>query len=536
MQYLDLILNLSLLISISIVSGFINVRFAKYATARKVLQGVLFGGAAVLGMLRPMNLGEGLIFDGRSVMISLGALYFGPITAVIAAIMPATLRIAIGGDGLLMGVLVILMSAGVGLLYGKKWRSHGVIPSIRDLYLFGLVVHVLMVLLMIFLPAGRIVPTMLNLGPAIVILYPLATILAGRILSNELTLRRRLEELQTNERKYRDSLEFIPIPVGIANASGSILYLNNLFTQTYGYTLDDIPTIDQWSHQAYPDPGYREQMARIWEEDIVNAHGSGGSTPPRVYQVTCRDGSVRHVHLSMRKLDDLFLTVFQDLTAHELLESTLRRQLQELSAARDATINSMAILSEYRDSDTGAHIQRTKLYVKAMIDRIGEKKGYTSDIRDLIWHSAPLHDIGKVAIPDSILLKPGRLTPEEEKVMQKHVVFGSEAIRRTQENIPDNSFLDFACEIAEFHHEWWDGSGYPHGISGETIPLCARIMAIADVYDACISKRPYKEPIPHDEVVKIINAARGTHFDPELVDIFNEMHKEFDRIAQIHAE
>jgi putative two-component system response regulator len=209
----------------------------------------------------------------------------------------------------------------------------------------------------------------------------------------------------------------------------------------------------------------------------------------------------------------------------------LKKNEAQLRTTQEATISSMAILSEFRDTDTGSHIQRTKLYVKLMLEKIGSGIPYPSEMVELIWHSAPLHDIGKIAIPDSILLKTARLTPEEFEIMKKHALYGSDAIRRTQEILEENSFLNFAAEIAEFHHEKWDGSGYPHGISGLAIPLSARIMAIADVYDACISERPYKTPIPHEKVVQIIQEGGGTHFDPELVRIFVENHEEFNLIG-----
>lgn len=531
MFYLDLVLNLTLLVSLSVVSGFIQDRFGAKAPFPRVLQGLLFAGAAVIGMLKPINLGSGLIFDGRSVMISLASLYFGPLSAVIATLPPLALRLYLGGDGVLMGVSVILMSCAAGLIYGKKGRSQSRIPDSQYLYVYGLIVHGFMVLLMFLLPRERIFPTLRSLGPAILVLYPLATVLAGKILSDALNNQRRIQELKENEKKYRDSLDFIPVPVGIADSSGRIRYFNRRFTETFGYRQEDLPSMEAWKQRVYPDLEYRREAEALWVSDLTAAVRGNGSTPNRVYRFTRFDGESRHVDIAMRVLGELYLTVFQDLTERESLENTLRNQLRDLSAMRDATINSMAILSEYRDTDTGSHIQRTKFYVKAMVERIGERLGYSSEARDLIWRSAPLHDIGKVAIPDSILLKPGRLTPEEEVIMRRHVLFGSDAIKRTREYAPEDPFLDVACEIAEFHHERWDGSGYPHGLSGPSIPLSARIMAVADVYDACISERPYKAPIPHDEVIRIIENGRGSHFDPELVDIFQDIHGEFKEIA-----
>jgi len=257
-------------------------------------------------------------------------------------------------------------------------------------------------------------------------------------------------------------------------------------------------------------------------------------------QLESLNAELNRMILQLEASNDDLIETNQELTAtDENLWHTmevLKKSESQLRTTQEATISSMAILSEFRDTDTGAHIQRTKLYVKLMLEKLGKAVAYSAEMKELIWHSAPLHDIGKVAIPDSILLKPGRLTPEEFEVMKKHAQYGSVAIKRTQEIMAENSFLNFAGEIAEFHHEKWDGSGYPHGLSGAAIPLSARIMAIADVYDACISERPYKDPIPHVEVVKIIAEGSGTHFDPDLVRLFVDNNEEFDRIGNRYKD
>lgn len=538
MKYFDLVLNLTLLISLTIVSDFIESRFVRMAVINKILQGFLFGAAAVIGMLKPFDLGGGLIFDGRSVMISLASLFYGPLTAAVAVVMTAALRISMGGNGMIMGISVILSSAGIGLLFRRLRKNAPLIavPTGWELYLFGIIVHAVMVLLMFTLPRERIFDTMLRLGPPVLALYPFATVLAGKILSDQVTGRLRMEALRESENRFREALEFLPTPISIASSSGTVTYMNRLFSQTFGYTLDDIHTIAEWTQKAYPDPENRARAEVVWASDVSAAVETGGNTPPRIYSVTCADGTVRQASISMKVQENRFLTVFQDMTERLSLETALRSKLDELVAAREATISSMAILSEYRDTDTGAHIQRTKLYVKLMLEKMGDNLPYPREDKELVWHSAPLHDIGKIAIPDSILLKHGPLTVEEFEIMKKHVVLGSSAIRRTQENFPGHSFLSFASEIAEFHHEKWDGTGYVHGLSGKNIPLAARIMAIADVYDACISERPYKKPLPHEEVVRIIQSGSGTHFDPDLVELFIEHNEDFHRIALEYSD
>lgn len=174
------------------------------------------------------------------------------------------------------------------------------------------------------------------------------------------------------------------------------------------------------------------------------------------------------------------------------LEAQVQSRTEELAHAQEATIASMAIMAEYRDPETGGHIQRTKSYVKVLAAALAPQlpEIISPEFIASLYQAAPLHDIGKVAISDAILLKPGRLTAEEFTAMEKHTLFGSEAIRRTETVYGRNELLHVAAEIAEFHHEKWDGSGYPHGRSGRAIPLAARLMTVADVYDALISKRP----------------------------------------------
>ncbi len=221
----------------------------------------------------------------------------------------------------------------------------------------------------------------------------------------------------------------------------------------------------------------------------------------------------------------------------DYLEQQVALRTEELVHAQEATIASMAIMAEYRDPETGGHIQRTKSYVRILAQALCQKDEYpiSEHQQKILYQAAPLHDIGKVAIPDAILLKPARLTAAEFKVMEQHTLFGSEAIRRTATLYGENELLKIAAEIAEFHHEKWDGSGYPYGRKGRTIPLSARLMAIADVYDALTSNRPYKEAFSHEKAVKTILEGDGytkpEHFDPQVLRCFADIHQQFTQIA-----
>ncbi len=220
---------------------------------------------------------------------------------------------------------------------------------------------------------------------------------------------------------------------------------------------------------------------------------------------------------------------------NEILERLVAERTAELKLTQDVTIQSLASLAETRDNETGGHIRRTQMYVGALARYLSTQPGYEQfDERtvDLMTKSAPLHDIGKVGVADRILLKPDKLTDEEFAEMKKHPTLGRDALLRAEQMLGStSSFLQLAREIAYSHHEKWDGTGYPDGVQGDAIPLPGRIMAIADVYDALISKRCYKPAFSHEKAVEIICEGRGKHFDPALVDAFVACADEFREIA-----
>ena len=218
------------------------------------------------------------------------------------------------------------------------------------------------------------------------------------------------------------------------------------------------------------------------------------------------------------------------------LELEVARRAREVTAVQDVTILAMAFLAEARDLDTGNHIRRTQHYVRALAWKMSAQAKFRDYLTvaciNQLFKSAPLHDIGKVGIPDRILLKPGRLTPEEFEIMKTHTTLGRDALVNAEQAYGiELEFLTIAKEIVYSHQEKWDGSGYPQGLAGEAIPLSARLMALADVYDALISRRVYKEPIPHAEAVRIIELLSGKHFDPDVVSAFLEIHRQFYAIA-----
>lgn len=247
--------------------------------------------------------------------------------------------------------------------------------------------------------------------------------------------------------------------------------------------------------------------------------------------------------LKERVKNHLILKQSKDLLAkqNEILEERVIQRTSQLAELQDVAMVAMGALAESRDPETGNHIRRTQYYVKALAKEMAKKSKYSEflqpDVITSLYKSAPLHDIGKVGIEDSILLKPGKLTDEEFETMKHHTTYGRDAITAAEASMDNaDNFLIFAKEIAYSHHEKWDGSGYPEGLSGEDIPFSARLMAIADVYDALISKRVYKPPFSHEKAVGIILEGKGSHFDPEMVDCFIAIASQFDQIAQTYKD
>ncbi len=251
------------------------------------------------------------------------------------------------------------------------------------------------------------------------------------------------------------------------------------------------------------------------------------------------------------------------------LETEIARRLRDNQLMQDVSIRALASLAEARDMETGHHIRRTQSYVEALIEQLRNHPRFsaffTATMAHMVGKAAPLHDIGKVGIPDSILLKPARLTPDEFRIMKTHSAIGGDAIdlamrgelSQSDFEILQNhchlgsdaldaavqefesaplAFLAVAKEIAMWHHEKWDGSGYPDGLVGDAIPIPARLMALADVFDALASRRIYKEPMPFDVAVRIISDGSGTHFDPDVVDAFLASQAVFQNILARYAD
>jgi len=282
-----------------------------------------------------------------------------------------------------------------------------------------------------------------------------------------------------------------------------------------------------------------ERALRLGAEDFMHKPFS----PPVVLARVANHLKLsRFTTLLRERNDDLERLVAERTREIRAQSEELLRREALLVSAQDATIRAFCSLAEARDNETGNHIRRTQNYVRALATRLRDhprfREHLTDDIVELLFKSAPLHDVGKVAIPDAILLKPGKLTADEWAIMKQHAEYGRAAIASAEQELGEahRSYLRYAREIAYGHHERWNGTGYPQGIAGEAIPVSARLMAAADVYDALISRRVYKPAFPHETAIEMIAQERGAHFDPDVVDALLAIRDEFQDIARRYSD
>lgn len=355
-------------------------------------------------------------------------------------------------------------------------------------------------------------------------------------LTAEINARKKTEEaLRRSEEQYRTILEEMQDIYSETDLDGTITFVNPALCHLTGYTKDELigssiriftaPEDFKRLERYYRRSSYENARAGLFTADILGKDGT----------VTCMENMVSPIRDKAGKIVG-YRNLGRDITERKRLERNLLESYQKMQNVRIATILGLAKLAEYRDEATGAHLERIREYAKILAQELSTKPEYhgyiTPEYIEDIYHSSILHDIGKVGIPDAILLKPGKLTPDEFEIIKIHTTLGGDVLKAVEGKIEGQSFLTLGKEIAYFHHEKWDGSGYPHGLSGDAIPLSARIVALADVYDALTSKRVYKEAFPHLQAVDIIVKNRGTHFAPDVVDAFMVHAEDFRKIRE----
>ena len=245
--------------------------------------------------------------------------------------------------------------------------------------------------------------------------------------------------------------------------------------------------------------------------------------------------------LERKRLHDQELSYRAQIEEYNVhLEERVREQVQVITSSQLGAIFAMSKLAESRDPETGEHLERMREYCRVLSEHLGKLSRYRQTIDEVfisnIYAASPLHDIGKVGIDDSVLLKPGQLSPEEWIIMKTHPLIGADTLREVDKEHPGNALIRMGIDIAESHHEKWDGTGYPNNLKGEEIPLVARILALGDVYDALTSKRCYKDAFSHEKSKQIVVEGRESHFDPQVVDAFLETESEFKRIREYYQD
>jgi len=299
-------------------------------------------------------------------------------------------------------------------------------------------------------------------------------------------------------------------------------YIDKAFSGEFNYFLQDNEEDDnQYLHSFYPIM-YKEKVIGIVE--IIDSDSDFKSylkqSEKEIIQSITLGGFVFYILL--------FFIFFK---SYQYQNKIFKR----LHKSQELTIHAMSLLAELRDDDTGAHIIRTREYCRLLAIELKKRPDYskylTKEYIEDLERSAPLHDIGKVGLPDSILLKPGKLTPEEFEIIKKHPKHGADVLLKVAESLDYKSYFDIGIQVVLHHHENWDGSGYPNSLKGEDIPLSARIMAIADVYDALRSKRTYKKSMSHEEARTIIISESGKKFDPLLIEAFINIEHQFKLVS-----
>jgi PAS domain S-box-containing protein len=345
--------------------------------------------------------------------------------------------------------------------------------------------------------------------------------------------------LKISERNYIVLFDTILSSILLIDPLGKILNCNYYAEEMYGYKWSDIVG------REFDDVFQAHKNSLRVPQIISLVNGNKGRYVETDVPRLCRDGTIKFTYASYSALTSstgetiAYAIMERDLTDRVRLEKKLQDSFREIKDTQSAAILGFARLTEYRDVDTGKHLERLREYTRVLARELAKLPEYveyiTADYIEDLCLSSVLHDVGKVGIEDAILRKPGKLDHAEFEKIKQHARLGGEALRAVDRELKHTSFLTIGKEIAFSHHERWDGTGYPEGKKGQDIPLSARIVALADVYDALTSKRSYKDALSHEEAAKIIAAERGTHFDPQIVDAFMHNLETFQRIQVLDS-
>ncbi len=351
--------------------------------------------------------------------------------------------------------------------------------------------------------------------------------------------------LKISERNYVWLFDTIPASIVIVDPLCRILNCNYSAEKLFGWRWQELAGRD------YDEVFRAHRKGTALAEVLKKASDDKGPHIETDVPRSCKGGTICFTYASYTPIvssdgETIAWSIMErDLTDRVRLEKKLKDSFDQIKDTQRATINGLATMMENRDDETGDHLGRMQQFTRVLATRLASLPKYTEyiteDYIEDLCLSSVLHDVGKVSIKEAILLKNGKLTPEEWEHMKQHSAIGGDVLRSIDKDLKFQSFLTLGKEIAYYHHERWDGTGYPSGLRSDQIPLSARIVALSDVYDALTTKRPYKGPMSHAEAMKIISDERGTHFDPDVVDVFLAEQEKFDHIRMFwsftkHAE
>lgn len=330
------------------------------------------------------------------------------------------------------------------------------------------------------------------------------------------------EKLYLENEFFKNGFEDASQPYMITSLDGIITHVNKAVETFYGYKSKELigkntrilnPGISEYVNRGFSEEYYKNLFRNLWE--TLESPQTGSWEGDLINKT--KSGDIKNVHMQIGSIHNKN----GDKVGYSAFVWDLSEFIERERKNRHACFKTIVDLAEVRDNETGEHLKRIAKYSRLMAEHLGMTKKFIDSMENF----SPFHDIGKVGIPDNVLLAPRKLTEAEFEIIKTHPTIGYDILKKTET-------LSFAADIAYCHHEKWDGSGYPRGLAGEDIPLSGRITALVDVYDALRMKRPYKDPWTHEKVCDLINSEKGKHFDPQLVDLFNNLHLKFKEISE----
>jgi PAS domain S-box-containing protein/putative nucleotidyltransferase with HDIG domain len=496
---MSLIFNAALLL----VLVFLYDLIARYLRERsllfKILTGLVLGFISIAVMLAAWRLSSGVIFDTRSVLLSMGTLFYGTIPGLIAGAIAAAYRVSRGGSGAVMGVSVIAMSVVVGALW-RRWRHVAQRdPSVLELYLFGLTVHVLMLFLTVTLPSP--LATLRQIAVPVIVIYPVASVLLGLLMIDQRRRRHSESALRESEQRFAAFADHVPGRLWIRDRDLRYLYVNPQLARDLGGNEADL--VGRTPEQLW-DPetaaSTRDLCRRALDGEPVDLlerwpdQEGAGYFRSLVFAVTREDD------------EPLIGGLMFDVTAQHTAQEELGHHAEQLRRTVEGAVLAMGHVVETRDPYTAGHERRVAELATAMAVEMGVADADLEGLR----LAALIHDIGKIAVPVEILSKPGRLSPDEFNLIKEHAQAGHDVLEAIEFDRP-------VAQMILQHHERLDGSGYPRGLSGEEILPAARVMAVADVVEAMAAHRPYRPALGVEAALAEVRSGAGRLYDPDAV-------------------